>query len=933
MSEQTVPLSRVLRTHAPLAPGVALALAHRLVGALAEAERTGVGHAVHGGRAALTPDSFVARPDGRFVVRTGVLGDDDRPGFRTWAAPEQLGLSTVADGRAWLFSLAAILYEAATGEALFEAPSPPAVNALVTDDLESHLMLQDVEDRFAGIHPALSGPLHACLAADPDARPDDVAALRATLPPADPAADVALATFVADTLEDASAPDPFATPTHPAFVDAHGGFDESLKNLSRPDLPRPDSIRNPQPAPQPPPEPEPAIGLRRPPRSQLTPPPPAPGQDPDDLSVGGQSFELALDIGRRSAPPTAAEPPAPPPAAAPPHPPQDFELALSEPPLEDAPPLEDEPHPFDPAPAPTPRLRSTQAPPPAENARVRPIREVPPALVTFVRRAVFLLLFLLLSVGAIFLAAWLGALPALPPGVTGPAESLASTIGGPLPASMRAPLATAWAERDTTDRGRVAWRGFVSHLPEDLQRSLLPPVDPRTEVTWVGTPTADGVVDAVFGRLEPDPGSAGLLDLSLSHAGAGSSLSGDLRWTATPADDPRLPELAAALAERFPDAPQPTQRAPRSGTGTDPIPLAAGFWDVALAYDESPLAGGWEGTLRGLRVEPGHIARYSATLDLPVGALAPRVLVDGEDANDRTLLAVYAPDAGAAVRAAEEADHQAAREAAALWFPTVAPPTVEGALPLWSGPLAEVPALPAGPVLIRASWSDEAHHPSAGWASATIPENLGRAEVTLKLELQEPLHPTGPGVRVRATNRGRDVSRYTDVFLYEPGSDIDHGAASFQGRAGRYFDADPGTWDLRLVYTPPGAGMDVYGQNVVAHFVVRDAGVTETTVDIGFATARLSLAVQEGGEDVSDDVQIRVMRVGVDPVAGNPVLDEMGVGEHVLPADTYDIYLLREGRTLARFGEVDLPVGARWTQSFDVGARPWTAAPAVVAEK
>ena len=309
MSEQTVPLSRVLRTHAPLAPGVALALAHRLVGALAEAERTGVGHAVHGGRAALTPDSFVASSGGRFVVRTGVLGDDDRPGFRTWAAPEQLGLSTVADGRAWLFSLAAILYEAATGEALFETPSPPAVNALVTDDLESHLMLQDVEDRFASIHPALGAPLHACLAADPDARPDDVATLRAALPPADPADDVALATFVADTIEDAAAPDPFATPSHPGFVDAHGGFDESPSSrASLPSLPA---------APASPPDPEPAIGLRRPPRSQLTgPPPTAPGQDPDDLSVGGQSFELALDIGRRSMPsmpsvPAAPEPPPP----------------------------------------------------------------------------------------------------------------------------------------------------------------------------------------------------------------------------------------------------------------------------------------------------------------------------------------------------------------------------------------------------------------------------------------------------------------------------------------------------------------------------------------------------------------------------------------------------------------------------------------------
>ena len=177
-TQEPMRLGLLLRTRGKLPADAVIELGMRMAEALSAAERQGIGSSPVSGRVALTPDSFVVDGSGTVELKPGrATAVDDRPGFRTWAAPEQIR-GGEADIRAWIFSIAAILYEAATGDALFEAASPPVANSLVVDDLTSHLMMAAVKGRMKSTREGLETLIKTSLDDDPGSRPGSPAVFR-----------------------------------------------------------------------------------------------------------------------------------------------------------------------------------------------------------------------------------------------------------------------------------------------------------------------------------------------------------------------------------------------------------------------------------------------------------------------------------------------------------------------------------------------------------------------------------------------------------------------------------------------------------------------------------------------------------------------------------------------------------------------------------
>ncbi len=824
---QPLPLGAALATLPPLAGEPLVALAHRLGEALLAAEAQGIGAGVHGGRVSLSPDSFSLDASGQITLRPGQLSQDERAGYRTWSAPEQRGPSPEGDVRAWLFSLSAILYEAATGDALFEARSPPEVEALVTGDLDGHLLMTGVRGRMRAACPDLVPAVLAALQADPASRPDG----------------------------------PTWMGTLPA---ASVSGDQELDALLR----RAISVAAP-----PPPEPEPDPD----PRWEVPPPLDAPGSD----SLGGQSHEVAL------------APRAPSPRAPIPGPPA--------------------------SPSAQPTLRSTMPVAPATNSRVRPQSELGYRVRTTGQRLLRWALVLGLLLAGLVATTWLGFLPTLPRAVADAVEGAGAPVASSLPAGLRDGMTSLWEHRSDRSRGHRLWDGLVARLPADRQASLRRAVDPRAELTWPGEPIAEGIVTTPRVAITPADGTS--LTLSLTHAGSGAPLGSELSWTATPIPDPREDELSADL-DRMEGAERASvARTPVRGSGPDPVPLPPGFWDVELTVQPSELAGPYLGTLRGVRTAPGHASVYVAQLTVPSGSLTLTADAGGPVAAEHVQVAVYAPEDGDTIRRAEKTAMQTARDAGKDWHATVAPAPTPA--PIWQGPLTSLPALPSGPVAARLVVEDGVHHPTVAWLKeVAVPAGGLTVARTIRLELDEVMAPTEPGLRVRARNLAHDVSPYSTVFVFPPGGDV----AVATGRAGHYLALQPGPYDLRVVYEPPAAGLGVRGETTVKGFTVGDSGVSEASVDIGFPAATVRITVLEGGRDVSDTVAVRIMRVGVDREAGTPVVDETEVAEHVVPADTYDIYLSRaaEPRIEAAFPAVTLAAGDVWSRELDVAQQPWT---------
>jgi serine/threonine-protein kinase len=134
-------LERYLKTHGPLPTKDAIAIALRVLSALAHAHECGIVH-----RDVTPSNIFLAiDPDGHVIPKLVDFGIAKLPGsgVRTldgralgtprYMAPEQIRAQSEIDGRSDLFSLGVILYEMLTGGCPFAANSPSASLAAVLE--------------------------------------------------------------------------------------------------------------------------------------------------------------------------------------------------------------------------------------------------------------------------------------------------------------------------------------------------------------------------------------------------------------------------------------------------------------------------------------------------------------------------------------------------------------------------------------------------------------------------------------------------------------------------------------------------------------------------------------------------------------------------------------------------------------------------------
>jgi serine/threonine-protein kinase len=109
-----------------------------------------------------------------------------RMGTLLYMSPEQIRGASEVDARADIFSLGAILYEAATGQVAFDAPSDyETMRRIVEGDLGP------LERVVGGLPPVIAGCIRKALAVDPAERFQDCASFRAALEKAlEPGAEV-----------------------------------------------------------------------------------------------------------------------------------------------------------------------------------------------------------------------------------------------------------------------------------------------------------------------------------------------------------------------------------------------------------------------------------------------------------------------------------------------------------------------------------------------------------------------------------------------------------------------------------------------------------------------------------------------------------------------------------------------------------------------
>lgn len=168
----------------PLPESVVASLAYELGRALHVAHAAGVIHrdikpenvfldrgrvvlADFGIAKAITKKSALNEVDGR--IHTDIVGT---PGFMAPEQVEQLPL----DGRTDLFALGALLYWLLTGDTPFDGKTPWAMMKQFREERPL-----PVEDKVAGVSPALSRLIQDCLEVKADARPKDIETVRRRL--------------------------------------------------------------------------------------------------------------------------------------------------------------------------------------------------------------------------------------------------------------------------------------------------------------------------------------------------------------------------------------------------------------------------------------------------------------------------------------------------------------------------------------------------------------------------------------------------------------------------------------------------------------------------------------------------------------------------------------------------------------------------------
>ncbi len=346
-----------------------------------------------------------------------------------------------------------------------------------------------------------------------------------------------------------------------------------------------------------------------------------------------------------------------------------------------------------------------------------------------------------------------------------------------------------------------------------------------------------------------------------------------------------------------------------SGPGGQEYTLAPGEYEASLVYTHDEAHGSFEGTLGGLEVRAGQASRYHAQLTVPLGILVVRFVLQ-----DRAKQAV---DISADVKLA-------------LYKATDDTDLVE---PTWQGRAGEEALLPKGKYQLKASYA-----PAKGRAEVSEWHKDIEVGATLtRTEKKIVLAPEPLGVRIDVYNYSRDINAGTKVFFFTEGADMSRAIARAEGIGGHVVEVPgqirPGKYDILLLYQPsPMTNPDLQIRKLIAGFEIpKELQAQRVPIDLETPLGTIRVKVNDGKEDVSDRVDMRVMRAGAFKDAATPALEASGVSEHFLPAGTYDLYFEWKdadgtGRG-AEFIGVQLGNGFVWEQQFDRRSSNWEAAP------
>jgi hypothetical protein len=335
------------------------------------------------------------------------------------------------------------------------------------------------------------------------------------------------------------------------------------------------------------------------------------------------------------------------------------------------------------------------------------------------------------------------------------------------------------------------------------------------------------------------------------------------------------------------------------GPGSQQFELSPGLYSARVSYREDSHVEKAKGLLSGLKVNVGLTSSYKIYLDVPLGRLRmnfTQLSNSGETVSiaDQIQLAVH-----------RSGDQQG--------------------VPVWLGSATDSVALSVGTYDVKASLPGKAGVAIVEWYKGiSIQGGMALTERTIAVE------SASGGVRIDVFNFSADVNSRSHVAFFRAGVDLRRAVARTTGMGGQVLPVEPGTYDVLVRYAP---STEVQEDLLIEGLVVpADGDGVRLQIDLERELGVLRISAFHGERNVSEWVNMIVKQSGADRVAGLSVLDVVGVGEHYIPAGTYDIYFefhQPEGAK-KRFAlpSVTIVSGAIWEQRFDAAASSWLPSPA-----
>jgi len=348
--------------------------------------------------------------------------------------------------------------------------------------------------------------------------------------------------------------------------------------------------------------------------------------------------------------------------------------------------------------------------------------------------------------------------------------------------------------------------------------------------------------------------------------------------------------------------------------GNDPLQIQLGEenheakYDAKLVYQHSEVAK-YDGTMKGITVHRGRKVKYKVKLEAPVGFLDLRFSNDGVDIGSKVRIDVFP--------AAEEEGAERGDALIADYDPR------------------EMLAVPSGTYDVWVKYNETESVQQEAWL-----EGLSVAGGMARLIHEHDFAVTLHGFLLHAKNFGVDVNDQTTVYFYRPGANVEFAVAIDQGPAGEILSAEPGIYDVRVVYQPSqepttwgdlvlpdieiGGANDVVqpsggaedgaaaegeeaapaeGETAEAAATGEEAAegeaaaeepeslLVEMEVDLEKPLGTIVVKAMWGESDVSDKAMLRAIFAGADKQAASAVLNVTGLSSHVIPAGDYDILI------------------------------------------